>query len=310
MREEVSNSAIFFSPAGFARLAEPVTHNGSHSAENGGPAAHRKSTENGHAVVRSEAVSTHITRVLTLSMIAEMCAALTHAARASAIHELLSPTGDQCNGRLVSPIARAEKRDAESAVFRCDGDYWTIAYRGLESRLKDSKGLRYIAQLLANPNTEISALTLAATVENGYRSGAVRPIASEVGQHSSSSLGDAGELLDAQAKGAYRRRLEELREELDQAEAFNDPERAIGAREEMQCLAAELSRAVGLGERDRRAACPAERARVNVTRAIKQSLRRLAEENAPLGSHLIASIKTGAVCRYLPGPNPPISWLQ
>jgi hypothetical protein len=39
-------------------------------------------------------------------------------------------------------------------------------------------------------------------------------------------LGDAGELLDEQAKATYKARLRELREELEEAKEFGDIERA------------------------------------------------------------------------------------
>jgi len=68
------------------------------------------------------------------------------------------------------------------------------------------------------------------------------------------SLGDAGEMLDEQAKAAYRRRLSELREELEDAKELGNVERAEQAEEEIDALTRELSRAVGLGGRNRRAA--------------------------------------------------------
>jgi hypothetical protein len=52
-----------------------------------------------------------------------------------------------------------------------------------------------------------------------------------------------------------------------------------------------------------------ERARVNVTRAIKAALRRIAERDASLAAHLRATIKTGSACCYLPDPRVPIQWL-
>lgn len=101
--------------------------------------------------------------------------------------------------------------------------------------------------------------------------------------------GDAGALLDAQAKAAYRRRLQDLRADADEAEAMGDGERAARARQEIDALAHELARAVGLGGRDRRAAAPAERARVNVSRAIKngdlEDRGALAVAGPPPGQH-------------------------
>jgi hypothetical protein len=121
-------------------------------------------------------------------------------------------------------------------------------------------------------------------------------------------LGDAGALLDATAKAAYQTRLGELRAELAEAEACNDPVRAARARAELEFLVAELARAVGLGGRDRRAASHAERARLNVTRTIRAAVANLARANPSLGRHLAATIRTGRYCAYTPDPRAPIAW--
>ena len=100
----------------------------------------------------------------------------------------------------------------------------------------------------------------------------------------------------------------ELEAEVDEAEAFNDLARATNARAELDFLVAELARAVGLGGRDRRAASHAERARLNVTRAIRAAMVNLARENPSLGRHLAATIRTGRYCSYTPDPHAPITW--
>jgi len=110
------------------------------------------------------------------------------------------------------------------------------------------------------------------------------------------------------AKAAYRARLEELREELDEAESFNDPERAAAARKETQFLAQELAGAVGLGGRDRKAASNAERARVAVTKAVRATVKRIGEMSPDLGQELVATIRTGTFCSYEPDPRRPVSW--
>ena len=61
-------------------------------------------------------------------------------------------------------------------------------------------------------------------------------------------------MLDARAKDAYRRRLAEIDDDIEQAHAIGDAERAAQADAERDFLLRELSRAVGLGGRDRRAA--------------------------------------------------------
>jgi tetratricopeptide (TPR) repeat protein len=209
------------------------------------------------------------------------------------------------------PPAHAGAADAEVSgnLFRREGEYWTVRYEGSVARLKDAKGLRYLARLLADPGREYHAADLAAA-----GSPAARPAPSEERARAASELhvrpdlGDAGELLDAQAKAAYKARLGELAAELDEAERFSDPGRAAKASAERDFLVDELARAVGLGGRDRRAASHAERARLNVTRAIRAAMANLARANPLLGQHLSATIRTGRYCSYIPDPRAPITW--
>jgi hypothetical protein len=115
-------------------------------------------------------------------------------------------------------------------------------------------------------------------------------------------------MLDAQAKSAYRRRLEDLREETAEAERCNDPERGRRARVETEFLLGELARGIGLGGRDRTAGDPVERARVNVTRTLRAAVQKLALHDGPLGRHLTATVQTGIFCSYNPDPRVSITW--
>lgn len=209
----------------------------------------------------------------------------------------------------VREIADSGAEPAEAAgteLFRREGEYWTIRYGGSVVRLPNSKGLQCLAQLLTHPGREFHVLDLETAVASPpTRSG--RP-STEPELTVRADLGDAGEMLDAQAKQAYRARLRDLQSELDEAEAFNDPVRAAAAREEIDLLTSELARAVGLGGRDRRAASHAERARLNVTRAIRAAMRNIERVNPALGQHLAATIRTGRYCSYNPDPRAPILW--
>jgi tetratricopeptide (TPR) repeat protein len=186
------------------------------------------------------------------------------------------------------------------------GELWSVQFEGRVVRLRDSKGLRYLAELLANPSVEVHSLQLVRGAEPAEAPARVTAGADEL------SLADphagAGAALDAAAKAAYRRRLEDLREELEEAERFNDPERAARAREEIDFIGHELAAAVGLGGRDRVQSSDAERARVNVTRAIKSTIRRLRELDAGLGVELQATVHTGLFCRYEPDLRRPLRW--
>ena len=184
------------------------------------------------------------------------------------------------------PVAPAPRAGAR---LELEGEYWLIDYAATQVRVRDRKGIGYLARLLERPHVEIPALELA--------SGQATPPA-----------GDAGAMLDDEAKRAYRRRLDELRAEIEEAESWNDPERAERASGELEFLTGELARAVGLGGRDRRAASSAERARVSVTRAIRSAIEAIEEQHPELGGHLSASVRTGAYCRYAPAAGQEVSW--
>jgi hypothetical protein len=124
----------------------------------------------------------------------------------------------------------------------------------------------------------------------------------------SSGWGDAGVLLDAQAKNAYRRRLTEIDDDIDTARMLGDDERERQAEAERDFLTRELSRAVGLSGRDRRAGSTAERARVAVTRAIRHAISRISQHHPPLGEHLDRAIRTGTYCVYLPDTRSTAAW--
>src|ERR1700689_848851 len=49
----------------------------------------------------------------------------------------------------------------EQAIFRKEGEYWTVGCGGNAFRLKDTKGLGYIAHLLRHPAAEFHVLDLA-----------------------------------------------------------------------------------------------------------------------------------------------------
>jgi hypothetical protein len=212
--------------------------------------------------------------------------------------------------RPAVAVAAGAPDSVGTDLFRREGEYWTVSYDGSIVRLKDSKGLRHLARLLAQPGRELHVTDLeAADAEPA------RPAASRVGSRAVSGelevrpdLGDAGALLDAEAKAAYKVRLDELRAELEEAEGFNDLDRAERARQERDFLVQELARAVGLGGRDRRAASHAERARLNVTRAIRAAMAGLARAHPALGRHLAATIRTGRYCSYTPDPRTPTAW--
>src|SRR5208283_1368171 len=133
---------------------------------------------------------------------------------------------------------------SEQAIFRKEGEYWTVGYGGKAFRLKDTKGRGYLAHLLRHPGTEFHVLDLVggiagergdATGDSAHRLPSGYEDLEKAGIHIA-SLGDASEMLDDQAKVANRRRLSELREELEEAKQLGNVERAEQAEAEINAL--------------------------------------------------------------------------
>ena len=210
-------------------------------------------------------------------------------------------------GQAPPGAAGAADGIASWSVCRREGEYWSIAFAGQGFRLKDVKGLHYLAYLLRDPGREFHVLDLAAAGQ-GVPAGGPRTSPARDEDLSPARLSGTGPILDEQAKTAYRARLRELEEELAEATSWANPVRAAKARREMQFLADELAAAVGLRGRDRTAGSPAERARVSITKAVKIALSRIRVHSPALADHLDATVHTGTFCSYAPDPRVPITW--
>jgi hypothetical protein len=185
-----------------------------------------------------------------------------------------------------------------------------VSFAGTTCHLKDARGLHYIAHLLHQPHQEVHVISLI-TASGGPNEAPAEghPFQDpDLPCDHTEGSSDAGEILDPQARAAYKQRLSELREELAEAQHFHDLGRSERLAAEIDFLTHELASAVGLGGRARRLGSAAERARVNVTRAVKTALRKIGEHHPALGQHLATTIKTGAYCWYTPDSRMPVTW--
>ncbi|NOT58225.1 MAG: adenylate/guanylate cyclase domain-containing protein [Deltaproteobacteria bacterium] len=200
------------------------------------------------------------------------------------------------------------------AFFRPEGEYWTLVFQGTVARIKDTRGMHHLAYLLQHPDQEFSALALAAdTPDFDANPLSAARLLSETRDPAAATVHlagftDAGEVLDPQARAAYRQRLTELHAELEEAREFHNLGRVENLQDEIEFVMQELVGAVGLRGRARKSASPQERARVNVTRAIRTAIIRVAEALPALGHYLTQTIKTGYGCAYTPTPTTELHW--
>jgi tetratricopeptide (TPR) repeat protein len=212
-----------------------------------------------------------------------------------------TPTGFWAGDELRRGGATVAENGA--SLFRREGDFWTIEHDSHTVRLRDSRGLRYVAQLLQHPRREFLALELAAD-------------SAEVANQQKAAMAELGcakenrgePVSDRRAIAAYRERLDVLRSELAETEQNHDLGRAAALREEIEVLVQQLTVDVGLNGRTRGMSSNLERARSAVSKRIREALRRIEVENPSLGQYLSRSIQTGYFCAYDPPVHDQIHW--
>lgn len=188
-----------------------------------------------------------------------------------------------------TPAARRDPGAGAGAgnVFRRDGDVWLVGINGASTRVRHTKGMQDLAQLLALPGAEVNALDL---VADGPTVNSAAP----------------GDPIDTQARNQYRARLLEIEADLTDADDDSDIARSERLNVEREALIAELTAAYGLGGRARKRGNSAERARSAVTQRISGAITRIEAVAPDLGRHLRHSIRTGTFCSYM--PERPTDW--
>lgn len=187
---------------------------------------------------------------------------------------------------------QSSRAAAGDAALSRDGDVWHISFGGTTTIVKHVKGMADLALLLPRPGLDVHVTELEAL-----------PASMAVAARSAAR----DETLDRQAIAAYRARLEDLDDDLAEAEHGNDLARAERIRTERDFLLEELSSSLGLGDRARTAGPdPVERLRKAVTSRLRDAIRRIDASHPALARHLTNSVRTGTYCSYR--PEVPVVW--
>ncbi len=198
----------------------------------------------------------------------------------------------------TSAVRRTEPSQAgpsgHTGTFRCDGPTWTVTLSQQSAVVKNLKGFRYLSRMITEPGREFHVLDLMAV-----EAGTLRAAGSEA---------HGIPLLDDAARDAYRRRLADIDEDIDEATRFNDSGRLAKAEDDRRYLINELARGLGIGGSHRHATGSSERARTAVARSLRYALDELAAHHQPAAAHFQASLRTGTYCSYAPDPLATVEW--
>jgi hypothetical protein len=171
----------------------------------------------------------------------------------------------------------------QNALLR-KGDVWIVRYRGESFHVRHLVGFSHIAAILLAGGRPVHVLDLAV-------GGTFEP----------AQTMDLGS--DSTARKAYKQRLRALGDAIEEATTLNDIGRLDALHTERDALLRELSYSYGLSGRSRPSGSATERARVSVKNRITSALAVVRQYNEPAWRHLSTSIKTGALCHYIPEDN-------
>ena len=182
----------------------------------------------------------------------------------------------------------AERSEEGGPLFAQRGEVWTLRYQEQTIHLPNARGLADLSVLLQHPEREIHAGTLWSGAESLDLGGPAEPV------------------LDDEALASYRKRFDELKALIEDAEELGHSQALERLVDERDSLAKELRGAVGLGGRKRGLNDTSQRARKAVTARIRASIKKISGVHEALGEHLQTSISTGMFCTYAPAQ--PVDW--
>jgi len=167
-----------------------------------------------------------------------------------------------------------------AGTFRRNGKVWTISFQNRNVHLVDSKGLRYLAELVRAPHKVFSAATLAG--KSGF----------ELVEEGLSASDDKA-VRDVKARMAdIEKRLRDV--------ADSDCDQMAKLKAEHAKCALYLRKVQGRGGKIRKVKGTGDRSRTAVANALRRVFRQLEEEHPVLALHFQSSINTGSTPSYKP----------
>ncbi|MGH3621167.1 MAG: hypothetical protein ACRDQ5_05170 [Sciscionella sp.] len=253
-----------------------------------------KAVQHMHAAIQANLALAHWPAVMTSRWrFAQALALRAQPSDAAAARRERATATTEATALGIAP-PRGDGRALPEPTVACtrQGRQWRIEWGSRSTLVEHCIGMLHLAVLIANPGVEIHAADLVAGV------GALGDTADGPNVTTQQTLDQP--MLDYPAIQEYRRRLSQLREEMDDPQSRHHAERAARARAERDWLMAELTGATGLGGRPRRFPDTGERARIAVGKAIRRALTHIAEADAVIGENVRSTVQTGLRCSYRP----------
>jgi len=227
---------------------------------------------------------------------------------------MLQANQNNVQSNKTEPLATQQSRDYE---FFLKGEFWTISYEGKTTHLRDSRGLQYIHCLLENPEEEFYTLELVHKIKisppfkNIYEFLSKEERVKQLIKESvyKGLTKNTGYVLDKKGIQSLKERYEDLESELEDEQTPPNDERTSEIEMDMDEIKKTLSAGHDKLGRPRKFPNDAEKARKAISKAVKESLDKIKDENnghRSLWKHFEITLTIGIFCSYK--PEKPIPW--
>jgi hypothetical protein len=221
--------------------------------------------------------------------------------------ERVSLDGENAVVVSVKDIEPAEEQ-AWDNEFLLSVNTWKISYNGNTITLQDSKGLRYIHCLLTNPGNEFHVLELVREIEESKPSkGIYNNLIKEEQEGHLREEGvykgltkNTGDVLDTEGLRLLKEKYENLESELNDEEAPPSDDRTSEIEKEKEGIVKLITAGRDKFGRPRKFPAEAEKARKAVSKAYKESLKKIESAHPTLIKHFKNTIRMGIYCSYKP----------
>ena len=227
-----------------------------------------------------------------------------HSARSLVLESVLAWNGTFIATETFENIFSEFLEDVAPAkelyLLHKEGKTWRAVFEGETNNILDSKGVDYIATLLANPHKSIPCVELYGAVLVPFAEVSGEFVDDDYQQilEKTKTL-NVDAVSDKQTRSDCKKRIAEIETKIEIASDTGNTDGLDQLENEKKALEQEIARSEGLHGKLRVKGNP-EKARQAVTRAVERAIKSMEKQHPKLWAHLSSTVQTGNALIYKP----------
>jgi hypothetical protein len=194
------------------------------------------------------------------------------------------------------------------------GDCWLLIFQGKKlPPIQDLVGMRCLKVLLTHPGQSFQPEHLYQLVNGNKISQRQAADIDYINSREFNSRKNSGkynvdDIITPEAISSIKKRLKELKQEIEEAEQYGDKDRYEKANEEYTEVRKYFDKAIGLHGKSRKFSKKHDSIRTTLQKGIKSAIKRIEQHNRILSQYLESYIRSGDLFTYNPAATNPIYW--